>query len=57
VALFNPRKQQWKRHFRFNGPRIEPLTANARVTVFLLQLNAQTRIHDRRSLMAAGHYL
>jgi len=56
VPLFNPRKQQWKRHFRLNGPRIEPLTANGRATAFLLQFNVQERLKDRRNLMASGNY-
>jgi len=56
VFLFNPRKQQWKRHFHLNGPRIEPLTASGRATVFLLQLNSQKRLDDRLNLMASGRY-
>ena len=56
VPLYHPRKQQWKRHFRLNGLRIEPLTASARATAFLLQLNTEKRIEDRRDLMAAGRY-
>lgn len=56
VPLYNPRKQQWKRHFRLNGPRIEPLTASARATALLLHLNDQERIDDRRNLMARGIY-
>jgi 5-methylcytosine-specific restriction endonuclease McrA len=56
VTLFNPRTQQWKRHFRLNGPRIEPLTANGRATVFLLQFNISSRIDDRLDLMSTGDY-
>lgn len=56
VPLFNPRKQQWKRHFRLSGPQIEPLTASARATAFLLQFNTKERIDDRRDLMADGNY-
>ena len=56
VPLFNPRKQQWKRHFRLNGPRIEPLTASGRATEFLLQLNIQDRIVQRLALMSEKRY-
>ena len=56
VPLFNPRSQQWKRHFRLIGPRIEPLTASGRATESLLRFNTTTRIDERIALMAAGHY-
>lgn len=56
VPLYNPRKQHWKRHFRLNGPIIEPLTASGRATVFVLQLNSQKRLADRLNLMATGRY-
>lgn len=56
TPLFNPRKQQWRRHFRLNGPFIEPLTASGRATANLLQFNIQARIEDRRDLMTTGDY-
>src|SRR5205807_2542238 len=39
ILLFNPRKDSWSRHFRLQGARIVPLTANGRVTEYLLQFN------------------
>lgn len=57
VPLFNPRTQQWGRHFRRNGSRIEPLTASGRATAALLQFNVPDRIKERRRLMASGSYL
>lgn len=54
--LFNPRKHQWKRHFRLNGGRIEPLTARGRATASLLQFNTQAAITERLRLIAIGHY-
>jgi len=54
--LFHPRKQQWRRHYRLNGPLIEPLTASARATVALLQLNHPDRVERRLGLIALGHY-
>jgi hypothetical protein len=37
TQLYNPQTQVWSEHFRFNGPVIEPLSAEGRVTVFLLR--------------------
>jgi 5-methylcytosine-specific restriction endonuclease McrA len=56
VPLFNPRCQQWRRHFRLNGPCIEPLTVSGRATEAILQLNHKQRITQRLALMAAGKY-
>jgi hypothetical protein len=56
VPLFNPRKHQWRRHFRLNGARIDPLTASGRATVDLLRLNHKQRIIQRLALIAAGRY-
>jgi len=56
VPLFNPRKQRWQRHFRLNGPRIEPLTASGRATEMLLQFNSQDRITQRLALIGKGRY-
>jgi hypothetical protein len=54
VRLFHPRRDRWDEHFRFEGGRIEPLTAEGRVTVFLLQLNKSKRIQVRRTLRGKG---
>lgn len=56
ALLFNPRTQKWSRHFRLNGPAIEPLTASGRVTVFLLQMNSRRRVTERLDLIALGRY-
>jgi hypothetical protein len=56
VPLFNPRKQQWGRHFRLNGLRIAPFTASGRATEVLLQLNADDRLIQRQALMSQGRY-
>ncbi len=56
VFLFNPREQNWKRHFRFNGGRIEGLTASGRATVALLHLNDVERVAYRLGLIDIGHY-
>ncbi|HEX6820297.1 MAG TPA: HNH endonuclease signature motif containing protein [Ktedonobacterales bacterium] len=56
TPLFNPRTQIWAEHFHFNGPVIEPLTAVARVTAFLLRFNAPSRVAIRARLLAEGRY-
>jgi len=56
VPLFPPRKQQWRRHFRLNGPLIEPIAASGRATEALLQLNHKRRIAQRSALIVAGRY-
>lgn len=50
AALFNPRTQVWTEHFRATDGVILALTAEGRVTVTLLQLNAPTRIQERIAL-------
>ena len=57
TRFFNPRKDVWTEHFQpaENG-EIEPLTAEARVTVKILQINNAERIEERRELTAAGLY-
>lgn len=56
TALFNPRTQKWVDHFRLDGGRIEPLTANGRVTVFLLRFNLRRRVSERAELIEIGRY-
>jgi hypothetical protein len=56
VPLFNPRKREWSQHFRLNGARIEPLTPEGRVTVFLLRLNSDEHIAERNGLLRLGRY-
>jgi 5-methylcytosine-specific restriction endonuclease McrA len=50
TPLFNPRSQNWSEHFRFEQNHLIPLTAEGRVTVFLLQLNTPERIAERVAL-------
>jgi len=48
VTLFNPRTQEWDRHFRFDGPRIVGVTSTGRATVRLLNMNAPRRVQLRQ---------
>ena len=58
TALFHPRKQNWQEHFELDTitGRIEPLTPEGRVTVFLLRSNDLDRVIDRKLLMDEGRY-
>jgi len=56
VRLFNPRRQQWKRHFRWSddGVFIIGRTACGRATVAVLNLNNLVAVTVRRNWLAAG---
>ncbi len=56
VAFFNPREQIWSEHFVLEDGRIIPLTAEGRVTVKILSLNASARVAERNALIAIGLY-
>jgi HNH endonuclease len=56
VRLFNPRRQRWARHFRFDGPVIVGRTSCGRATVVVLALNAPDRVELRAELIAAGTF-
>lgn len=56
TAFFNPRKQQWFEHFTLKGSEIIPLTAEARVTIKILQFNTLIRIEERSRLQQLGVY-
>ena len=56
VVLFNPRRQSWKRHFRWNqeGILIIGRTACGRATVVALNLNNLIAVTVRRNWVSAG---
>ncbi len=56
VRLFNPRLDDWQRHFRLEEGRIIGRTAIGRVTEFLLKFNRPARVRLRRTLIAKGLY-
>lgn len=39
VPLFNPRRDRWSRHFRWDGTRVVGVTATGRTTVEELKMN------------------
>lgn len=50
VRLFDPRKDRWSDHFQFVAETVEPLSAQGRVTVRLLCINAAERLAERRAI-------
>ncbi len=56
VTLFNPRRQRWKRHFRWEGAVLIGLTRSARATIATLDVNERSRVALRRLLMAEGEW-
>ncbi len=56
TQLFNPRKQIWTQHFQLDGEQLIGLTPEGRATVFLLQLNSEERLLERRMLVALGYF-
>jgi HNH endonuclease len=52
--LFNPRRQSWHRHFRWDGPILVGRTAVGRVTVAVLKINLPHRVAQRAALIAEG---
>ena len=49
VPLFNPRKDKWNEHFRWDGYYMSGLTAVGRATVDALLLNHDRRIKIRQA--------
>jgi HNH endonuclease len=54
VPLFNPRRHQWHRHFRWDGPRLVGRSPIGRVTVAVLAINLDHRVAFRQGLMDEG---
>lgn len=56
VRLFDPRRQKWKRHFRWNGAMLEGKTQSARATVQVLRINLTIRVALRQALIDIGAF-
>ncbi len=56
VVLFNPRRERWDEHFRWNedGTEIVGLPPTGRATIAALQLNNPVIIVTRRLWASAG---
>jgi hypothetical protein len=54
VFLFNPRRHQWHRHFRWDGPHLVGRTPIGRATVATLRINLDHRVAYRQELIDEG---
>jgi hypothetical protein len=54
VWLFNPRRQKWSRHFRWQGPVLIGRTPVGRATIAVLAMNLPHRVAQRAALIAEG---
>jgi hypothetical protein len=54
TPFFNPRKQEWSEHFRFDQAYIVPLTPEGRVTATILQFNSPDRLQERQRAIDEG---
>lgn len=56
TPFYNPRTQPWQDHFQLDGPTIQPLTPEGRVTVKILCRNDADRVEERELLIQIGLY-
>jgi hypothetical protein len=56
VALFHPRRQNWRRHFQWDGPQLTGRTRTARATIQVLAINAPAAVTFRAELIFEGVY-
>jgi hypothetical protein len=54
--LFNPRKQNWKRHFRWEQTTLVGKTKTGMVTVQVLNINEPSRVMLRENLLFEGRF-
>lgn len=54
TPLFDPRRQGWKRHFRWDGPLLAGKTGVGRTTIAVLAINHALRMQLRRELIEEG---
>jgi hypothetical protein len=54
--LFNPRRQSWKRHFRWDQTILVGKTKCGKATVRVLNINAPERVMLRENLLIEGRF-
>ena len=54
--IFNPRKQSWKRHFRWDNTILVGKTFSGKVTVQVLNINEPSRVMLRENLLFEGRF-
>lgn len=56
APLFHPRKQSWSRHFRWEGTILFGKTKTGLATIAVLDLNGESRLLLRESLLFEGRF-
>lgn len=56
VPLFNPRLDEWRGHFEWNGALLVGKTPIGKVTIDVLAINLPYRVELRTALFAEGIY-
>jgi hypothetical protein len=56
AALFNPRIEQWKKHFCWDGVKVRGLTPTGRATVIALKMNRALILAIRREETIRGRH-
>jgi HNH endonuclease len=54
TPLYHPRRDSWSDHFQIQDNELVPLTAVARTTIWLLQLNSPSRLRERSLWLTSG---
>jgi hypothetical protein len=54
TPLFNPRIEDWRDHFAWNGGALEGRTPVGRTTIAVLRINDTLRVQHRQLLMELG---
>ena len=57
VRLFDPRRQVWKRHFRWRDAKVVGRTQPGRATIAVLNINDPKRVEMRQILMDEQEWL
>jgi HNH endonuclease len=57
AMLFHPRRQNWRRHFRWDGPLLVGITRTGRATIAVLDINHPQRVELRDRLLEQGEAL
>jgi hypothetical protein len=56
VRLFDPRRQLWRRHFKWQGAVLVGRTQIGRATIAVLNINDPQRVELRRLVLGSGEW-
>ena len=56
TRLFNPRRQKWARHFRWDGALLVGRTPVGRTTIAVLNMNGPFLVQLRERLIDEGRF-